>query len=62
VSAAHVRASRSRAWPVGRRTVVGRALSSRDDCSNHSALVLKYGMARFVPEGRCVRQAHPLVE
>jgi hypothetical protein len=30
--------------PGVRRTVVGRAFSSNDDCSYHSALVLKYGM------------------
>jgi hypothetical protein len=42
--------------------VVGRAFSSRDDCSNHSALVLKYGMVKFVPRVGCVRQAHSLVE
>jgi hypothetical protein len=32
--------------PDGRRTVVGRAFTSSDDCSNHSALVLKYGMVK----------------
>jgi hypothetical protein len=37
---------KSRARACGGRTVVGRALSSSDDCSYHSALVLKYGIVR----------------
>lgn len=34
----------SRALHDKRHTEVGLALSSNDDCSNHSALVLKYGI------------------
>jgi hypothetical protein len=44
VSVAQVRSDRVRAVEASRRTVVGLALSSNDDCSYHSALVLKYGM------------------
>lgn len=36
---------RPRLLEASARTVVGRALSSREDCSYHSVLVLKYGIA-----------------
>lgn len=51
MSALHVRSSRVHA-ATWEHTEVGLALSSNDDCSYHSVLVLKYGIVEVVSSYR----------